>query len=68
MRIQHVRRLPGERLDEKYTISTTKHPPNQMIWGAMCNSSKAGHYFPFPGNNLNGENYVELLKEKLAIA
>ena len=64
---RHVRRPTGKRFGEKYTISTTKHPPSQMIWGAMWNSGTAGLYFLIPGTAMNGEMYVELLKEKLTI-
>ena len=32
---RHVRRQPGKRFAERYTISTTKHPPSQMIFFAI---------------------------------
>ena len=35
VRKNHVCRLVGKRLHKKYTISTMKHPPTQMIWGTM---------------------------------
>ena len=31
VRKRHVRRPPGKRYDDKYTVSTMKHPPSQMI-------------------------------------
>ena len=34
---RQVRRPPVKRYDEKCTISTTRYPPSQMIWGATCN-------------------------------
>ena len=35
VRHKHVRRPVGKRFYEKYTSATIKHPPSQMIWGAM---------------------------------
>ena len=65
--IQHLRRSPGKRFDEKYTISTTKLPSSQMTWSTMCNSGIAGLYFLTSGTTSNGEEHMELLKENLAI-
>ena len=39
VRVQHVWRPSGERYYERYTVPTVKHPPSQMVWGAMS----AGH-------------------------
>ena len=52
---------------QKFTIPTVKHPPSQMIWGAMSANGTAGLYFLPPGSTMNGSKYVELLKEKLVI-
>ena len=67
VRIRHVRRPRGTRFIEKYTISTMKHPPSQMIWGAISEHGVAGISFLSPGTTTNGPRYVELLAEKLKI-
>ena len=67
VRKKHVRRRVEKRFDEKYTTSTMKHPPSQMIWGAMSTNGTAGLYFLTPGTTMNGLNYVELLREKLTL-
>ena len=56
----------GKRFNEKYTIFTMKHPPTQMIWGAMSANGTAGIYFLKPGTIMNGAKYAELLKDKSA--
>ena len=35
VRKRYVRRPPGKRFDDKYTLSTVKHLPSQMVWG-LC--------------------------------
>ena len=55
----------GERFNERYTIFTMKHPPIQMIWGAMSANGMAGIYFLKPGTTVTGAKYAELLKDKL---
>jgi len=67
VRKRHVRRPRGKRFNEKYTISTMKHPPSQMIWGAISEHGVAGVSFLLPGTTMNGHRYVELLAEKLNI-
>ena len=64
-RKRHVRRPRGTRFNEKYTISTMKHPPSQMIWGAIFEHGVAGISFLSPGTTMNGPRYVELLAGKL---
>ena len=64
---RHVRRPVGKRFDEKYTAATMKHPPSQMIWGAMSCFGPSGLYFIPPNTTMNGPRYVELLKEKLKL-
>jgi len=44
-----------------------KHPPSQMIWGAISEHGVAGIFFLPPGTTMNGPRYVELLVEKLKI-
>jgi len=67
VRKRHVRRLYGTRFNEKYTICTMKHPPSQMVWGAISEDGVAGISFLPPGTTMNGPRYVELLAEKLKI-
>ena len=62
---QNVRRPPRKRYDKKYTVSTMKHPPNQMIWEAMSCNGTAGLYFLPSGKTMNSQNYLELLNNKL---
>ena len=45
VRKYRVRRLAGARHKEKYTLPTVKHPPSQMVWGAMSSIGTAGLYF-----------------------
>ena len=67
VRKRHVRRPVRQRFNEKYTLSTMKHPPSQMIWGAMSNNGTAGLYFLDPGTTMNGTKYRELLNDKLKL-
>ena len=57
-----------KRFNEKYTISTKKHLPSQMIWGGgtQRNGSIGLYFFP-SGTTINGKKYLELLKDKLKI-
>ena len=62
-----MRRPPGKRYDDKYTVSTMKHPPSQMIWGAMSQHEISGLFFLPSGTTMNGEKYVQLLSDKLQL-
>ena len=66
-RKKHVRRPRGTRFNEKYTVSTMKHLPSQMIWDAISEHGVAGISFLPPGTTMNGPRYVELLAEKLKV-
>ena len=44
VRKSYVRRPPGKRFDDRYTISSMKHPPSQMVWGAMCRNGVAAQW------------------------
>ena len=44
-----------------------KHPPTVMIWGAMSVTGTAGLLFLPNGTTMNGQKYVELLKDKLEL-
>ena len=61
VRKKHVWRPRGTRFNEKYTISTMKHPPSQIIWGAISEQVVAGISFLPPVKTMNGPRYVELL-------
>ena len=63
----HIRRPSGKGFEDHYTIETMKHPPSQIIWGAMSKSGTAGLYFLPQGTTMNGANYMELLQEKLKL-
>ena len=52
---------------QKYTISTMKNPPSQMIWGAISENAVVGLFFLPHGTTMNGPRYVKLLQEKLKI-
>ena len=65
VRKKNVRRPVGKRFEERYTVSTMKHPLSQMVWGAFSKSGTAGLKFLPPGTAMNGSRYVDLLKEKL---
>ena len=67
VRKRHVRRFPGKRYDDKYTVSTMKHPPSQMIWGAMSQHGIGGLFFLPSGTTMNGEKYAQLLSDKLQL-
>jgi transposase len=65
VRHSHVRRPRGTRYDEKYTISTMKHPPSQMIWGGITSKGTAGLHFLPPKVTMNGERYKNMLRDGL---
>ena len=67
VRKRHVRRPTGKRFDERYTISTVKHPPSHMVWGAMSRNGVAALSFLPPGTTMNGRKYVQMLSEKLKL-
>jgi len=66
-RMHYVRRPTGKRYVERYTTQTMKHPPSVMIWGGMSVNGTAGLFFLPPGTTMNGQKYVDLLKEKLEV-
>ena len=51
---RHVRRPTGKRFDERYIIPTVKHPPSQMVWGAMFRNGVAALSFLPSGTTING--------------
>ena len=66
-RKKFVRRPSGKRFDERYTQQSMKHPPSVMIWGAMSWKGNAGLFFLPKGTTMNGDRYLDLLKEKLQL-
>ena len=50
-----------------YTIPTVKHPPSQMVWGAMSRNGVAALSFLPPGTTMNGPKYMQMLSEKLKL-
>lgn len=66
-RVKYVRRPVGERYNKRYTVMTMKHPPKQMVWGAMSVNGTAGLYFLEQNVTMNGEKYLDLLKDKLQL-
>ena len=67
VRKRHVRRPTGKRFHERYTIPTVKHPPSQMVWGAMSRNGVAALSFLPPEITMNGPKYVQMLSEKLKL-
>ena len=67
VRVGGVRRPKGKRYEEIYTIPIMKHPPAQMIWGVMSVSGTAGLFFMPPKTTMNGNRYLNLLREKLKL-
>ena len=63
VRKRHVRKPTGKRFDERYTIPTVKHPPSQMVWGAMSRNGVAALSFLPPETTINGPKYVQMLRE-----
>ena len=45
VRKRHARRPPGKHYDDKYTVSTMKHPPYQIIWGQCRNMESVACFF-----------------------
>ena len=64
---RNVRRPPGTRYNKKYTQETIKHPPNVMVGGAISIEGTAGLFFLKPGTTINGQRYLNLMKEKLQL-
>ena len=56
---RYVCRPTGKRFGERYTTQSMKHPPSVLIWGGMSVNA--------PGTTMNGQKYVDLLKDKLEL-
>ena len=44
-----------------------KHPPSVLILGGMSINGTAGLFFLSPGTTINGQKYLDLLKNKLEL-
>lgn len=66
-RKRQIRRPVGKRYDERYTVMTMKHPPSQMVWGAMSAMGTSGLFFLEKNTTMNGEKYKKLLQDKLIL-
>ena len=66
-RKRYVRRPTGKRFDQRYTTQTMKHLPSVMIWGGMSVNGTSGLFLLPPGTTMNGQKYVDLLKDKLEL-
>lgn len=65
-RTKGVRRPVGSnRFDPKYTVKTVKHPPSVMVWGCFSSYGRGNLYFLPKNATMNGQRYLEMLKEKL---
>jgi len=64
---RHVRRPSGERHNPKYVIPTVKQAPKVMVWGAVSGAGRAGLWIMPKNTTINGQVYLNVLKEKLPI-
>jgi transposase len=66
-RSQRVRRPSGiNRYKQRYVVVNVNHPPSVMIWGCFCGIGGRGSlYFLPPKMTMNGERYIEMLRDKL---
>lgn len=62
---RHVRRPPGKRFHQSYTIPTVKGAPKIMVWGAIASSGRCGLWFMPSGTTIKGATYLGILQEKL---
>ena len=63
----YVHRPTRKRFDERYTTQTMKHPPSVMIWDGMSVNETAELFFLPPQTTMNGQKYIDLLKDKLEL-
>ena len=61
----YIRRPSGERYNPKYTIKTTKHPPNVMVWGGISSAGRGPLTVIPTGQKVDSSYYISILKEKL---
>ncbi|CAM1330816.1 Uncharacterised protein at_DN1629 [Pycnogonum litorale] len=67
----HVRGMSVDQLEKDLMSDTPykhmKHPPSVMIWGGISVNGTAGLFFLPSGTTMNGQKYVDLLKNKLEL-
>ena len=66
-RIQRVRRPPGQSRNPRYSVPTVKHSKSVMIWCCMSSQGRSALTFLPPNTTMNGERYLQVLKEKLQL-
>lgn len=64
-RILRIRRPSCQRYNPRYVVSSMKHPESVMVWGCLSSQGRSALSFIPPKVTLNGERYLEILKEKL---
>lgn len=57
----------SNRYDPKYTLKTVKHSPQVMVWGCFSAFGRGSIYFLPQNTTMRGENYLQLLKDKLPL-
>lgn len=66
-RAQRVRRPTlANRYKQRYVVDNVKHSASVMVWGCFTGSGGRGSlYFLPPKTTMNGQRYMDMLKEKL---
>lgn len=65
-RTKSIRRPKNSnRYDPRYTIKTVKHSPKVMVWGCFSAYGRGSIYFLPQNTTMRGENYLDLLQDKL---
>ena len=62
---QKVRRPPGDRFVDRYTVKTVKHSASVMVWGCFSSVGRGGLFFLPAKTTMNGPRYVDVLREHL---
>ncbi len=60
-----IRRPVNQRYSPRYTIPVVKNPPKVMVWGDISCHGRAGLHILTPGETVNAQKYLDILKEKL---
>ena len=64
---QHLRRPPGIRFDDSYTISTINLPPQSNGLGAMSKNRVVALFLLSPEVTMDRPNFVKIISEKLKL-
>ena len=62
---KRVRRLPGERYNEKYTTGSVKFSAKIMIWGSIAATGRGSLWIAPPKSTIKVANYLSILQDKL---